>query len=150
MNRTTLVSRATRHLSLPQLLLLVLLTLGVAGMHTLGHGAGQEHGHPGSPGMSDHMPVAQVVPPADVTLAAAAPLGEPPTGHGPDLSVFTVCLAVLGAWGIVLLLRWAQARRGRLGRTSRLPAAAPDRGHGRAPPARLVGLRMAVVSVMRL
>lgn len=48
MNRTVR-QRPARLTSLPRLLLLVLLTLVVAGMHTLGHGGHAARGHETAP-----------------------------------------------------------------------------------------------------
>ncbi|MEU2703914.1 MULTISPECIES: DUF6153 family protein [Micromonospora] len=117
-----------------RLALLVAVTLGVFGMHTLGH--------PGEPGAA-HASTAH--------RSAAAPAAE----HGPDGSpghrggehAFTVCLAVLGGaliLGVLSLLR-SRHRGARTPTGHRRRVISPDRG----PPRRPIGLRLRAVTVLR-
>jgi hypothetical protein len=142
MNRTTAREQAVGR---GRLTLLVVLVLGVAGMHTLGHvGDTGHHAAPAALGHADN-DVTLVHAPTDQPPAASG-TGETP-GDGPSLDLFAVCLAVLGAASILL----GMARTGRLCRGhARLQRAvrAPRRA-GRGPPSRPLGLRLAVVSVSR-
>ncbi|MEV4479582.1 hypothetical protein [Micromonospora coxensis] len=160
-----------------RLLLLVCTLLGLAAMHTIGHGS---HGS----GHSDGHAVAQAavlpdsaVPPAGQVDAAApeemsaavgpahvaaAPavagdgcpddgcrhgLALPAGDPGGDPGVFGVCLAVLGTLTVTLLLAALVLRWRRPHSDARHPA---GRWAGsRAPPGRPVGLTLATVSVLR-
>ncbi|HEY0697770.1 MAG TPA: hypothetical protein VGD43_08170 [Micromonospora sp.] len=134
--------------ALPRWVLLVLLVFGVAGMHTFGH-AGPGHG-----GGGGHCPAA-----GHRELAAPLPLpphtgvegltdgcGGHPDGSGP--AAFTVCLAVLGTVGLVVVL--ALAGRSRPGRTTATVTRHRIRAHGRAPPVHPFGLRLRATSVLRI
>jgi hypothetical protein len=145
MNGTTAMKQAVGPFSPPRLLLLVLLALGVAGMHTLGH-VGDGH-HP-APAVVDHADSGMVTQPhAGADQPVAASDADDARDHGLRLDVFAVCLAVLGAVGILL---WA-ARTGRLrsGYVRLLRARWAPQPAGRGPPPVPVGLRLAVVSVSR-
>ncbi|MFI5489153.1 DUF6153 family protein [Micromonospora echinaurantiaca] len=149
MNRTTAMRHAVgRRFSLPRLMLLVLLALGVCGMHTLGH-IGDAGRHPASAlGFHAEDGTAVVLPHAGADGRAATSGGDENPGHGVNLDLFAVCLAVVGAAGVVL---WA-ARRGRVRRAphSRLLRAAwSPQPSGRGPPVAPVGLQLAVASVSR-
>ncbi|MFF7013679.1 MULTISPECIES: hypothetical protein [Streptomyces] len=82
-----------------QLLLLAALLLGIVTMHTVGHPAA-EHGPsaavPVSVSDAADMPVA----PSDA--AHSSPDHSPMSGMDP----LSVCLAVLGAWGLALVGAW--------------------------------------------
>lgn len=145
MNGTTAMKRAVGRVSPPQLLLLVLLALGVAGMHTLGH-VGDGH-RPGRAVVAHADPGMVAQPQAGADQPTAASEDDDPPDHGLRLDVFAVCLAVLGAVGVLL---WA-ARTGRLrsGYVRLLRARWAPQPAGRGPPPVPVGLRLAVVSVSR-
>ncbi|MFZ4271868.1 hypothetical protein ACOZFM_04045 [Streptomyces arboris] len=81
-----------------QLLLLAALLFGIVTMHTVGHPA--EHG-PSSPSA-----------PAVVAVSEAAPDAAHPSHPSPEhspmsgMDPLSVCLAVLGAWGLALVGAW--------------------------------------------
>jgi len=89
-----------------QLLLLAALFLGIVTMHTVGHPT--EH----SP--SPSMPVSVAMPAvmADAAARADAPDAGHPSHGSPDdtpmsgMDPLSVCLAVLGAWGLALVGAW--------------------------------------------
>jgi hypothetical protein len=125
----------------PQLLLLVALALGVAGMHTLGH----PHDD-GLPGALGHRMVAnaQGMAAGPTTMLAALDDG---LGTRMGIDPLTVCLAVLVASLLLLLAAMlvADATRGRTKvRLLGVPA-----GAGRSPPRPSLGLRLAFLSVQR-
>lgn len=136
-----------------RLLLLCCTLVGLAAMHTLGHGAHAAGAHPAAHSTSAHgavAPVAELVgmvddcPADDCGHAVALPLGE----LGGHLPGWGVCLAVLGAFAVALLVAVL------LGTGSRVagPAArgAPGLTSGpRSPPPRPFGLRLAAASVLR-
>ncbi|MET7835811.1 DUF6153 family protein [Micromonospora sediminicola] len=118
-----------------RLALLVAVTLGVFGMHTLGHpaeaGAGALHaGHAST-----------------VHASVTAPAADGSPGHHDGMHAFTVCLAVLGGamvLGALSLLRHRRRISGApLGLRSR--DIRPDRG----PPRRPIGLRLRAGTVLR-
>ncbi|MCZ7379835.1 DUF6153 family protein [Micromonospora sp. WMMC250] len=132
------------------MLLLVLLALGVAGMHTFGHGSG---GHT----TSGHDATAAVMPHDTLTGAEQGDSGhrgliaqirEPRSGGSPDLGLFSVCLAVVGAFGLAVGLAMLRVRSHHERWDARTHLAV--RGGGRGPPALLLGLRVAAVSVLRI
>ncbi|MET9980254.1 hypothetical protein ACFYOI_16680 [Streptomyces microflavus] len=101
-----------------QLLLLAALLFGIVTMHTVGHPA--EHAPSSSasvaaPGtMSGAMPMAT----SDAMPVAEAASGRAHPSHGsPDhspmsgMDPLSVCLAVLGAWGLALLGVWLSGLR---------------------------------------
>ncbi|WP_433397072.1 hypothetical protein [Streptomyces sp. CA-146814] len=81
-----------------QLLLLAALLLGIVTMHTVGHPAE----HASSPSVSA----------APVAAADAASDAAHPSHHSPDdtpmsgMDPLSVCLAVLGVWGLALVGAW--------------------------------------------
>ncbi|MEW1755311.1 hypothetical protein AB0393_02305 [Streptomyces cyaneofuscatus] len=81
-----------------QLLLLAALLFGIVTMHTVGHPA--EHA-PSSPSA-----------PAVVAVSEAAPDAAHPSHPSPEhspmsgMDPLSVCLAVLGAWGLALVGAW--------------------------------------------
>lgn len=101
-----------------QLLLLVALLFGIVTMHTVGHPA--EHAPSPSaplaaPGtMSGAMPVSapDAMPVAEAASDRAHPSHGPPD-HSPmsGMDPLSVCLAVLGAWGLALLGVWLSGLR---------------------------------------
>ncbi|WP_113700717.1 DUF6153 family protein [Nonomuraea lactucae] len=124
-----------RHLS--RWALLVLLVIGVCGMHTLGH-PGSSHGQSETAVAS--MPMGHM-PPSIMDGAVSS------SGELPDLDPGTVCLAVLTS----LLLLFLDARRGRLiGRGETPFAAGPDTGRAGRPPPRFMALELIRVSVLRV
>ncbi|RKN50395.1 DUF6153 family protein [Micromonospora endolithica] len=147
MNRTARQHPA-RPTSLPWVLLLVLLTLGVAGMHTFGHGGHAASGHEtaanglphGALTAADQVDVHQV--------RQVAQVGEPTTGGSTGAELFSVCLAVLGAFGLAFGLALLRVRSRRATCVAWTRCAA-HRG-GRGPPVTLLGLRVAAVSVLQI
>ncbi len=138
-----------------RLLLLLCTLIGLAAMHTLGHGA-HGSGGPGSAGHRTGHPAAEhVAAPAGMALAAGCP-GDGcrpdavlPLGHlGGELSGWSVCLAVLGTFAVALLvavlLRLGSRPVGPAARGSVRLSPGP-----RAPPPRPLGLRLATASVLR-
>ncbi|RSN12630.1 hypothetical protein DMB42_10575 [Nonomuraea sp. WAC 01424] len=119
-------------------LLLVLLALGVCGMHTLGHLDGR---HGGSPGR--HGTVAQEAP-AVLPAGAQAVAGE---HRMPGFDPTSVCLAVLTSLLIILLaaVRFWTRRRAGAG-AGDLPPARPVA----RPPPRPTSLRLASLSTLRI
>ena len=140
--------------------LLACTVLGLAAMHTLGHGnshAGAGHGEPAdTPMVAMAAPMTVLtaviaVVPADVVAGEGCGqrchLGGGSDRHRDDMAMFTVCLAVLAAFGIAVLLTSLSRSR---------PGPARSRAHrrtrwvaSRAPPGSGAGLRLAAVSVMR-
>ncbi|MEH0981935.1 hypothetical protein [Micromonospora sp. CPCC 205556] len=159
----------------PRLLLLTCTLLGLAAMHTIGHGAHVGPGHPigsgvaGTPsGPLHHDEPARAAPSRPGGHGAAAP--DRPGGHGaaaaepavatrdhaavlpvtpPDggTPLWSVCLAVLGALGTAVLLALRRQRGTRPATASGRPVR-PSSG-SRGPPRRALGLRLATVSVLR-
>lgn len=147
MNGTDVANRLARHLCLPRLMLLVLLTLGVAGMHTLGHADSPAHMNTPLPAHGHNEAAMEFVAISEESPAAATP--DDPTDHGLLILAFTVCLAVMGA-GVILLLKPSVTRLRGAGRTFYLAGRSITWRSGRGPPARRLGLRLAEVSVLRL
>ncbi|MFI7107255.1 hypothetical protein ACIBK9_13170 [Nonomuraea sp. NPDC050227] len=120
-------------------LLLVVLALGVCGMHTLGHVnarhdmANARHGL----AVAHELPVAPVA-----ALAGLAP------GHEmPGLDPAGVCLAVLTSLLVVVLLAlWVGVRRRAVGGAGPGPAFRPVA----RPPPRPTSLRLARLSILRI
>ncbi|WP_157549962.1 DUF6153 family protein [Nonomuraea candida] len=132
--RRRLASRVARGL------LLVLLALGVYGMHTLGHVTG---GHGGSPSAAHSTGVAQE--PAHA-LAAALQSFAPEPGT-PGLDPTSVCLAILTSFVAVLLATaWLRARR----RPGAGGGAMPPARHVARPPPRPTSVRLASLSILRM
>ncbi|YCK37474.1 hypothetical protein ACNF49_26480 [Actinomadura sp. ATCC 39365] len=120
-------------------LLLVVLTLGVCGMHTLGHVnarhdmANARHG----PAVAHELPVAP----------AAALAGLAPGHEMPGLDPAGVCLAVLTSLLVVVLLAlWVGVRRRAVGGADPGPAFRPVA----RPPPRPTSLRLARLSILRI
>ena len=143
MNRTLVANRLGRHLCPPRLMLLVLLALGVAGMHTLGHA--DDSAHTGS-SLSSHVAMDLHAVPED---GSAAAIPDESTDGRVHVLAFTVCLAVIGA-GAILLLRSLAMRVRRVGHAFHLAGRRLSWESGRGPPNPPVGLRLAEVSVLRL
>lgn len=130
-----------------QLLLIVLLVLGVAWMHTLGH----SQDHPVPAAGTGHMAVgaSSVMAVADKATAAAVKL---PTARSPmpPTDPMDICLAVLTAIGLAVALVAHLATR-RVG--SRAPTAYGSSWTAatRGPPGRIpsTGRRLAILSVLR-
>ncbi|TMR93565.1 hypothetical protein EJK15_38745 [Nonomuraea basaltis] len=121
-------------------LLLVVLALGVYGMHTLGHADGR---HGGSPPDAHGMGVAQ-----EPLIAVPAGLRAFVPGHEmPGFDPASVCLAILTSLVVVLLIAaWTRAgqRSDGGGRAS-----APIRRVARPPP-KPTSLRLASLSILRI
>ncbi|MEV4014272.1 DUF6153 family protein [Nonomuraea angiospora] len=116
--------------------LLLLLVVGVCGMHTLGHLRGHS-GHGGA--MSASMPAAQM---PDPSAGSAFSRGE-----FPDLDPGAVCLAVLTSVFLLLLVMLrAHAHR----RWEMMAAAGWYRGQVARPPPQLIASRLARLSVWRI
>ncbi|MEV4878184.1 hypothetical protein [Streptomyces cyaneofuscatus] len=81
-----------------QLLLLAALLFGIVTMHTVGHPAE----HAPSPSVTVATAGAATLP------VAASDTGHPPHGDSPmsGMDPLSVCLAVLGAWGLALIGAW--------------------------------------------
>ncbi|WKU03902.1 hypothetical protein [Micromonospora sp. HUAS LYJ1] len=142
-----------------RLLLLVGTLLGLSAMHTLGHDVHLGGGHPAGHGTATdgaHRSAAGHDAPADRSLlrepvpavggcgdgcAAALPGGSPDSPS----TVWSVCLAVLGALTVTVLVLLFAVRTRPAG-VSRPPSRPRE---PRAPPPRPLGLRLATVSVLR-
>jgi hypothetical protein len=140
------------------LILLAGTLFGLAAMHTLGHSGMRMHAH-------DHHvaeTVAAAVSGSAHALGAMNDVAEPASGgvcdggcaHAPGpsphggMAGWSVCLAVLGAFAVILLLAivLARSRRGR----PPGPDTARRTAGSRGPPVRPAGLAMAAVSVLRI
>ncbi|MCO1597578.1 DUF6153 family protein [Micromonospora sp. RHAY321] len=148
--KRTIRQRPGRLISLPRVLLLVLLALGVAGMHTFGHGGGghTSSGHDTTAVVMPHDRLASPVQDDSGHRALIAQIREPRSSGSPDLGLFTVCLAVVGAFGLAIALALLRVRSHRERCEARTHLTV-HRG-GRSPPALLLGLRVAAVSVLRI
>ncbi|WP_146230998.1 DUF6153 family protein [Micromonospora sicca] len=143
-----------------RLLLLLSTLVGLAAMHTLGHGAHASGGHRAgheTQRAGHHLDLSAVLAEAVATVAAAVAdcpgdgchaRALPLTGPKDDRSGWSVCLAVLGAFAVALLvavlLRAGSRPVGRAARGSPRPACGP-----RAPPPRPFALRLVTASVLR-
>lgn len=109
----------TRSATCGRLLLFAALLFGIFTMHTVGHPA--EHSGPG-PAMptSSHVMTGPVMAPGP---AVAVRHGTP--APMPGMDPMSVCVAVLGTWGIALLTLWLVVRRYAVLR--------PGPGRGRSP-----------------
>lgn len=140
-----------------RVLLLLATLVGLAAMHTLGHGTAAHAAmtpmpvHGTTAAMAAQVKHAAMAAPAEAVPGGCAGghcarLLVPPARHTAGLDWWDVCVAVLTALG-VLLLFWlvgVVCRRAPAG-LSRLRAAAASRG----PPVPRLGLTLATVSVMR-
>jgi hypothetical protein len=130
--------------------LLACTLVGLAAMHSLGHDAGAHASAMRAEG--HHTPVMTVAAAdraADCAGDGCTHLSALPGGGGDDMPGWSVCLAVLGGFAIVVLLGAALLATARhyypAGALLGLSGAAP-----RAPPDLLpVGLTLATVSVLR-
>ncbi|MGC5309889.1 hypothetical protein [Micromonospora zamorensis] len=148
MNRTAR-QRPGRLISLPRLLLLVLLALGVAGMHTFGHAGGHTaSGHDATAAAMPHDTLTGADQDDSRHQGVIAQIREPGPSGSPDLGLFSVCLAVVGAFGLAVGLALLRVRSHRERADARTHLAV--QGGGRGPPALLLGLRVAAVSVLRI
>ncbi|MGW7417373.1 DUF6153 family protein [Streptomyces sp. NPDC054863] len=144
-----------------RLLLFAALLFGIVTMHTLGHPSG-EHGGPetGSVGTGTTMAAPDTTAPrslhtmpgapphtAPKTVASGTPSFSSPQGPLHGMDPMSVCLAVLAAWGVVLLgarlltsrsFAWAAPRGGGA------PLRAP---HPRPPPRKAVLARLSVLRI---
>ncbi|TGB05967.1 DUF6153 family protein [Streptomyces sp. MZ04] len=138
-----------------QLLLLAALLLGIVTMHTLGHptghGSGAEQasvqremrGTATAQGLAraHDMGTEPVARTADDTVTASSPAGL----HGMD--PLSVCLAVLGAFTLLLLLRAGLLRPGGFGVPARALARPLDGLRPRPPPPRILLARLSVLRI---
>ncbi|WP_324793409.1 hypothetical protein SJX93_08945 [Streptomyces cyaneofuscatus] len=83
-----------------QLLLLAALLFGIVTMHTVGHPA--EHAPSAAVPVSASVSDAVALPMAPSDAAHSSPEHSPMSGMDP----LSVCLAVLGAWGLALIGAW--------------------------------------------
>ena len=115
--------------------LLVILALGVYGMHTLGHAACRHGGSPGDASVMLREPV------------SAGSQGSAPDGGMPGFDPTSVCLAVLTSWVIVLALAaWIKERR----RTSANTLSSSSVQRVARPPPMTTSLRLARLSMLRI
>ncbi|MFI9643263.1 hypothetical protein ACIG87_24965 [Micromonospora sp. NPDC051925] len=145
-----------------RLLLLAGTLLGLSAMHTLGHGAHLDGGHPAGHGTSAERPhrasagMLAAEMPGDVWRVTEVALAVGGCGNGcraalPDrpsempATAWSVCLAVLGALTVALLVLLLVVRT-RPAAVARPPSRPRE---PRAPPPRPFGLRLASVSVLR-
>ncbi|MEU8324516.1 hypothetical protein AB0C33_39685 [Nonomuraea sp. NPDC048881] len=120
-------------------LLLVVLALGVCGMHTLGH-VNARHD------MANARPVLAVAHELPVVPVAAL-AGLAPGHEMPGLDPAGVCLAVLTSLLVVVLLAlWVGVRRRAVGGAGPGPAFRPVA----RPPPRPTSLRLARLSILRI
>ncbi|MET8906530.1 hypothetical protein [Micromonospora sp. NPDC004551] len=128
-----------------RILLLLGTLVGLTAMHTLGHGGHEPAERPVAHAVGHTGGAATL---ADCTGDGCPVRALPLTHPGGDPSGWSVCLAVLGAFAVVLLLAVLLRAGSRGGfpavRGPRRPAAGP-----RAPPPRPHGLRLATTSVLR-
>ncbi len=130
--------------------LLLCTVFGLAAMHTLGH-SGVRAEHLDAPAMSVVSSTAFLSTPSFVAAPTTDSCPDDHcTGHHHDqMTVWSVCLAILGGLAVVILLAIAllaaarprPAPRGREG-TRRQP--------GRAPPTARTGLTLASTAVLRI
>ncbi|MEU5372595.1 hypothetical protein ABZ362_27145 [Streptomyces sp. NPDC005951] len=104
----------SRSVTYGQLMLFAALLFGIVTMHTVGHPA--QHG--GSAAMSAASPAASASSSASTSSSASASspaaMGEHPSPHGSPgadapmsgMDPLSVCLAVLGVWGLALVGSW--------------------------------------------
>ncbi|SCE84394.1 hypothetical protein GA0070214_102468 [Micromonospora chaiyaphumensis] len=128
-----------------RLLLLLSTLVGLTAMHTLGHG-GHEPAERPAAHAAGHTGAAATA--ADCGDGGCPVRALPLTHPGNDSSGWSVCLAVLGAFAVVLLLAVL------LGAGSRsafptVPGPLRLATGPRAPPPRSHGLRLAATSVLR-
>lgn len=127
--------------------LLACTLVGLAAMHSLGHGAA-------------HSAVMSAGHASGVVMSMPAVVEDCPDGHcrqltgsGPgrhdDLPAWGVCLAVLAGLGITALLAWLLLAV-RAGSQAGPPPGRACPGASRAPPRPGVGLRLARASVLRV
>lgn len=132
-----------------RLLLFLTVATGIAGMHTLGHPSPSGHGgHGGAPAQI----ATRESPAAHVAMATATVAGSVSdaalVGVGRSLDPSTVCLAVLVAFGLAALLAALVVVARRTPPLGRYLHKIPSQT-GRGPPATLLGLRLANLSVLR-
>ncbi|BCJ47602.1 hypothetical protein GCM10010168_19600 [Actinoplanes ianthinogenes] len=121
--------------------LLLCTVLGLALMHTLGH-SGVRAEHSGSVAMTS----------MSATLTAAEDCPDDHCAGGHDhgqLSLWSVCLAVLGGLTVVVLLAMALLVATRSGDRPRGTRGSRHRA-GRAPPIPGAGLTLAATAVLRI
>lgn len=146
-----------------RVLVLLATLVGLAAMHTLGHGSAAHaattpmpgHGAAaaahGTAGMAATVAVTaaqvEVLPREGCPDGHCAGLLAPPARHTTGLDWWDVCVAVLTALGVLLLLCWLVGVVSRRGSGS--PSQTRAVGASRGPPVRGLGLTLATVSVMR-
>ncbi|MFF8468209.1 hypothetical protein [Streptomyces griseus] len=99
-----------------QLMLLAALLFGIVTMHTVGHPAEHTGSAPSAPAASEHTargPVQEPAPGQAPTVMDGEVQRSQPSHDSPGSGVpmsgmdpLSVCLAVLGAWGLALLGSW--------------------------------------------
>lgn len=147
---------ATRR-AVQRLLLVALLALGIAAMHTLGHPSGGGHGGgahaPADSAHQTHAGAVQAPLPhlaGDAAMAAATAGQLALRGLDVGLDPSSVCLAILAGFALAALIA-ALARRARRASPAPHHPVAVLRLTGRGPPrASPVGLVIAHLSVLRI
>nr|WSW69577.1 DUF6153 family protein [Streptomyces sp. NBC_00995] len=94
----------TRRATCGRLLLFAALLFGIFTMHTVGHPAEHSGAGPAMPAAA-HAAAASVTPGPSVAVRHGAPAPMP------GMDPMSVCVAVLGAWGLALLILWRMVRR---------------------------------------
>lgn len=133
-------------------LLLACTVFGLATMHTVGHGM-RIDAHPHTSVLSGTTPAATVTglwPAALVQDVVAAPCPDDHCGsdHG-GLAGWSVCLAVLGGLGLLIVIAYLLVHRGS-GRPGGRPDAATDGQPSRGPPWSTAGLTAVSATVLRI
>jgi Family of unknown function (DUF6153) len=131
-----------------QLLLLIVLALGVMGMHTLGHPSG-EHRADAIPAAAPVMTSLHHAATVTEGVAAGGFSATPP--HMPPTDPMKVCVAILTAMGLAAMLL-ALLTMSRRGSGTRAVDGGAQTSCGRGPPTPVPPLprRLAALSVLRM
>lgn len=138
---------ARRTTAYGQLLLCAVLLFGIFTMHTVGHPSEHSAARTASTAAGEHASMAMdsaMAPPATAGHhQSAAPRHEPMSGMDPG----SVCLAVLGVWGLALLAVRLLSARGRTRGTAVVRGRIPRPLWPNPPPP--YGSSVAALSVLR-
>ncbi|MEU5978747.1 DUF6153 family protein [Streptomyces sp. NPDC047315] len=133
-----------------QLLLFLALLFGITTMHTVGHPA-SGHSGPGPSATAHAAPAGHGTgPAAHGTDRAAPPVVQDAAPEPGVMDPTLVCLAVLGAFGLALLVAaaaWLRRRAGHVAARLRSVSAALPETRAGPPPERI---RLAQLSVLRI